>query len=130
MKRCLRSLLLVALSLLVGYHTLNAWRGFTLSMGGTSKEDLLAAIRAAPENPDPYYRLGVLYQWGLVQTDLEKAKYYLQSAIVRNPLEQEYWLALARVLQRMGEDAAFERALRSFSGRAFRCFMTAPPVLL
>lgn len=113
MKRYLRSFLLVALSLLIGYHTVNVWRGFTLSVEGTSKEDLLKAIRLTPANPDPFYRLGVLYQWSLLQADLEKAKYHLIEAIERNPLGQEYWLALARVFQRMGNGAAFERAVEN-----------------
>jgi len=118
MKRCLVPFLLISFSLFIGYHTLNIWRGFVLSISGTSREDLFEAIRLTPDNPDPFYRLGVLYQWSLLQTDLEKSERYLRKAIERNPLEQEYWLALARVYQRTGNSVAMgcalENALRVF----------------
>jgi tetratricopeptide (TPR) repeat protein len=50
---------------------------------------------------------------------------YLRLAIDRNPLEQVYWINLAKVLQRIEENEAFERALEkavlvfptSFQGR-------------
>jgi hypothetical protein len=113
MKRYLLASVLVVLSLLIGFHTLNIWRGFVFSVSGTSREDLLTAIRLTPDNPDPFYRLGILYQWSLLQGDLEKADRYLRGAIERNPLDQGYWIALAQVIQRTRGGAALEQALET-----------------
>jgi tetratricopeptide (TPR) repeat protein len=82
-----------------------------LSQKGYTGEKLLHAAKLDPFNPDPLHKLGLLYQWNLIQVDLKESVQYLRRAIQRNPLEQEYWLNLARVLQRMGEVHASERAL-------------------
>ena len=74
---------------------------------------LLSAIRAIPSNPDPYYRLGLFYQWDMLNVDLRESLKYLKEAIQRNPLEQEYWLNVARIYARMGEPQASERALEN-----------------
>ena len=41
--------------------------------------------------------------------DLKESPNYFRKAIERNPLEQEYWLNLAKIFQRMGERTASER---------------------
>jgi hypothetical protein len=51
---------------------------------------------------------------------LKESAHYFGKAIERNPLEQEYWLQLAKVLQRMGESAVSRRALEN----AIRVFPT------
>ncbi len=53
--------------------------------------------------------------------DLEESARYLRKAIERNPLEQEYWLQLAKILQRMGDSVLSQRA----SENAMRVFPTA-----
>jgi hypothetical protein len=45
--------------------------------------------------------------------DLKKSFRYLHQAIERNPLEQNYWIHLAKVFQRMGEQKALEQALEN-----------------
>jgi hypothetical protein len=57
--------------------------------------------------------LAILHQWNLLHVDLKESARYFQKAIQRNPLEQEYWLNLARVFQRMENVDAFERALEN-----------------
>jgi len=110
MKRIFSSVLAVIVSLAAGYSVISIWRGISLYQISLSEENLLRATRLAPSNPDPYYRLGLFYQWELRHIDLKESAYYLRKAIERNPLEQEYWLSLAKVYQRMGEGALSERA--------------------
>jgi len=110
MKRIFFSVLAVIVSLAAGYSIISIWRGMALYQISLSEENLLRATRLAPSNPDPYYRLGLYYQWELRHIDLKESAYYLRKAVERNPLEQEYWLNLANVYQRMGESTLSERA--------------------
>ena len=102
---------MILVSFLVGYQILSIWRSLSFYGENPSKENLLNALRLTPSNPDPFYRLGLLYQWDIHNIDLKESLKYLSRAIERNPLEQEYWLNLAKVLQRMGEQEASEKAL-------------------
>ena len=113
MKRIFFSVLAVIASLAAGYSIISIWRGISLYQTSLSEENLLRATRLAPSNPDPYYRLGLFYQWELRHIDLKESAYYLRKAIERNPLEQEYWLNLAKVYQRMGESTLSEHALEN-----------------
>jgi len=113
MKRFLFFILILGALLMVGYRILSLWRNITLYQTSPSKENLLKAIRLSRYNPDPFYRLGVLYQWDIRNSDLKESQRYLWKAIERNPLEQAYWLDLAKVYQRMGEKDAFGYALNS-----------------
>jgi tetratricopeptide (TPR) repeat protein len=113
LKRLLFSLLILIASAFVAYHILCIWRGMALSQKAYTREGLLEAARIEPSNPDPFHKLGVLHQWNLLQVDLNAATQYFRKAIEKNPLEQEYWLNLARIFQRMGEAGAFERALEN-----------------
>ena len=120
MKRIFFPLLAVAVSLSAGYSILGLWRGIALNPIQPSQENLLKAIRLSPPNPEPYYRLGLFYQWDIRHMDLEESARYFRKAIERNPLEQEYWLQLAKILQRMGESMVSQRALEN----AIRVFPT------
>jgi tetratricopeptide (TPR) repeat protein len=113
MKRYLLCSLAIFFSLLVGYHIVCVWRGVVLSQKNYTVKSLLLAAKLDSSNPDPLHKLGVLYQWNLLQLDLKKSARYFRKAIQRNPLEQEYWLNLGRILQRMGEGEASERALEN-----------------
>ena len=84
-----------------------------LSQKAFTRENLLEAARIEPSNPDPFQKLGVLHQYNLLQVDLKKSAQYFHEAVERNPLEQEYWLHLARIYQRTGEPNAFEHALEN-----------------
>jgi hypothetical protein len=120
MKRILFPVLAVVVSLAAGYFILCLWRGISLNPINPSKENLLKAIRLSPPNPEPYYRLGLFYQWDIHHIDLKESAHYFRKAIERNPLEQEYWLQLAKILQRTGESAVSQRALEN----AIRVFPT------
>jgi hypothetical protein len=111
MKRYLLPCLAICLSLVVGFHIVRIWRGVILSQEGYTRESLLHAARLDPANPDPFHRLGLFYQWNLLELDLEESVQYFRRAIKRNPLEQEYWLNLARILHRMGKAGPSGRAL-------------------
>ena len=111
MKRRLFPLLILVLSALAAYHILVLWKGISLYKTNVSKKSLLGAIRLNPSNPDPFYRLGLLYQWDIRNIDLKESLNYFRKAIERNPLEQQYYLNLAKVLQRMGERSVSEKAL-------------------
>ncbi|OGP93208.1 MAG: hypothetical protein A2156_13985 [Deltaproteobacteria bacterium RBG_16_48_10] len=113
MKRIFFPVLAVIVSLAAGYSILCLWRGISLNPIHPSKENLLDAIRLSPSNPEPYYRLGLLYQWDIRHIDLKESAHYFRKAIERNPLEQEYWLQLARIFQRMGESSVSQRALEN-----------------
>ncbi len=121
MKRIFFPVLAVAVSLAAGYCILGLWRGIAFNPIPPSEENLLKAIRFRTSNPEPYYRLGLFYQWDIGHMDLEESARYLRKAIERNPLEQEYWLQLAKILQRMGDSALSQRA----SENAMRVFPTA-----
>ena len=111
MKRLFFPLLVIFVSFLMAYSILCTWRGISFYQTRPSKETLLKAIQLNPSNPDPYYRLGLFHQWDIRSIDLQKAREYLHKAIERNPLEQSYYLDLAKVLNRMGERKESERAL-------------------
>jgi tetratricopeptide (TPR) repeat protein len=113
MKRLFFPLLILIVSLVVGYHILSIWRGASLYQKDLSKENLLRSIQLTPSNPDPFYRLGLFYQWDIRHIDLKESLHYLRKAIERNPLEQEYWLNLAKIYQRMGENSVSEDALEN-----------------
>jgi hypothetical protein len=121
MKRLFFSFLVVLISVLIGYHILSIWRGISLYHTNLSKESLLKSIKLSPSNPDPFYRLGLFYQWDIRNIDLKESLKYLREAIERNPFEQQYYLNLAKVLQRMGEKNASEQALE----KAILVFPTA-----
>jgi hypothetical protein len=118
MKKLFFLLLIVFVSFLIGYHILSIWRGTHLYQANLSKESLLKAIRLNPSNPDPFYRLGIFYQWDFQNIDLKESLKYLRETIKRNPLEQQYYLDLAKVLHRMGEKnlsiQALEKAILVF----------------
>jgi hypothetical protein len=113
MKRIFFPALAVVVSLAAGYYIIGIWRGVSLYQINLSEENLLRAAQLTPSNPDPFYKLGVFYLWDMRNVDLKKSLHYLTKAIERNPLEQEYWLHLERILQRMGEDTDSERALEN-----------------
>ena len=113
MKRLFFSILILILSSIAVYYILSFWKGISLYQSSLSRETLLKAIRTIPSNPDPYYRLGLFYQWDMLNMDLRESLKYLKEGIRRNPLEQEYWLNVARIYARMGESQASERALEN-----------------
>ena len=113
MKRFFTSTLILFLSLVAGYYTLSIWRGVSLLQTSLSRESFLKASQATPSNPNPFYRLGLFYHWDIRNIDLKKSLHYFRKVIERNPLEQGYWLNLARILQRMGESKPIERALEN-----------------
>jgi len=113
MRRLLSLLLIIGASVFVGYHVICVWRGMALSQKAYTRESLLEAARIEPSNPDPFQKLGLIHQYNLLQVDLNESAGYFKKAIERNPLEQEYWLHLARIYQRMGEVGASDRALEN-----------------
>jgi len=113
MKRLFFSILILIVSSIAIYYILSFWKGISLYQSNLSRETLLKAIRAIPSNPDPYYRLGLFYQWDMLNVDLKESLKYLKEAIRRNPLEQAYWLNVARLYTRTGENQASERALEN-----------------
>jgi hypothetical protein len=113
MKRVSLWFLVIFLSLAMGYQIVTAWKGLDLAQKGTSKEALLKAIGIDSDNPLPFYKLGLLHQWSLLQGDTKDSDRYFQRAIEKNPFEQGYWLELARVFKARGERQEFERALNN-----------------
>jgi len=111
MRRLFFPILGVIISLVVGYHILSIWRGVSLYQANPSKENLLKSIQLNLSNPDPFYRLGIFYQWDFRNIDLNESLKYIRKAIERNPVEQQYYLNLAKVLYRMGEKNGSEQAL-------------------
>ena len=111
MKRRLGFLILLAGLIFAGLQIVSIWQD-SYPLGADSiPEDFLKAIRQGSLNPDPFFRLGLFYQWDIRSADLERAVNFLREAIQRNPLNQEYWLSLAGVLQRRGEAGKAEKAL-------------------
>jgi len=106
-------MVVIILALALGQQVLSLWMGTVLAQKGLSKEDLLKAIRLAPDNPEPFYKLSVYHQLNLFNIDAQESYRYLQKAIGRNPLEQEYWLSLAKALQRLEKKEESERALEN-----------------
>lgn len=114
MKRIFFYLLLFPItSLGLAYDILSTWRGVYLFQAHPSEEVFQKGLRLVPQNPDPFYGLALFYQWDIRNVDLKKSLHYLRQAIERNPLEQGYWINLAKVLQRMEEKKDFERALKN-----------------
>ncbi len=111
MKRYLILISIIGIASLTGISILNLWRGVSHSQRAFDQEQLLLAAQIDLDNPDALYRLSVLHQWDLRHVDLRKSKDYLQQAIRRTPLQQDYWLHLATILQSMGQKEESERAL-------------------
>jgi len=118
MKRYLILIGVIGIASLTGVHILNLWRGVSHSRRALDQDQLLQAAQIDLDNPDPFYRLSVLHEWDLRHVDLKKSNVYLQQAIEKNPLEQDYWLRLATIFQKMDRreesDRALERALFVF----------------
>jgi len=112
-KRFFFNFLVLALCAFVGYSILSLWRGVHLFQTNPSEEVLFKVLQLTPWNPGPFYRLGLLHQMDIRHIDLKKSFRYLHQAIERNPLEQNYWIHLAKVFQRMGEQKALEQALEN-----------------
>jgi tetratricopeptide (TPR) repeat protein len=112
MKRLIASFLILSVSILSAYSILILWKGVHLYLANPSKERLLKAVRFTPSNPNLFYRLALHYQWNMEASDLKTSLHYLGMAIERNPLEQSYWLSLAKVLNRMGDVEASEQAMK------------------
>jgi tetratricopeptide (TPR) repeat protein len=121
MKRIFFPLLAVIVSLAAGYYIICIWRGISLYQINLSKENLLRAAQLTPSNPDPFFKLSFFYQWDIRNINLEESVRYLGKAIERNPLEQEYWLNLARIYKRLGDHSASEKVLEN----AIRVFPAA-----
>ena len=111
MKRYLILILLIGIASLTGVHILNLWSGVSYSLRALNQDQLLRAAQIDLDNPEPFYRLSFLYQWDLLHVDLRKSNQYLQKAIGKNPLEQDYWLHLAMIFQKMGRKEESDRAL-------------------
>lgn len=111
MKRYLILIWVIGMASLTGFHILNLWSGVSHSWSALDQDQLLRATQIDFNNPDPFYRLSVLHQWDLDHVDLRKSYAYLQQAIDRNPLEQDYWLHLAIIFQKMDKREDSERAL-------------------
>ncbi len=111
MKKLVGPPLIMIASLFISYQIISIWWGISHYQVLLSKERLYHAIEVSPLNPDPYYRLALFYQWDLQNIDFEKSIQYLKKAIERNPLEQQYWIDLARGLHRLGEKQDSEKAL-------------------
>ena len=113
MKRSLLPALILLLCVSAGLKILSLWEGSYPLRTHLSPESILQAAKLAPLNPDPYYRLGMFHQLEIHHIHLEKSLEFFYQAVDRNPLEQEYWLGLAKVFHRMGEEKALERALQN-----------------
>jgi len=111
MKRLSFFILILIISFFATYHILSLWRGISINQNPPSRESLLKAIQFTPTNPDPFYKLGFYYQWNFRQVNLKESLHFFIKAIERNPLDQEYWLNLAKILHRMGETGKSEEAL-------------------
>jgi len=112
MKRIFFYLFIIILSIAAAYDLLSTWRGVSLLKSSyPSEKSLLKAIQFTPSNPDPFYGLSLFYQWDFRSMDLKKSLAYLCGAIERNPLEQTYWINLAKIRQQSGEQEKFESAL-------------------
>ncbi len=124
-KRIFFYLLVLVLCMGLAFDLVSTWRGVSFSKPAPSEEGLLKTLRLAPLNPDPFYALSLFYQWDIRSIDLRKSLYYIRQAIERNPLEQTYWINLAKIYEQLGEKEAFEEALEnavllnptSFQGR-------------
>lgn len=113
MKRLFLSILTLIISLAAAYQVLSTWGGVHSYRANPSKEGFIKAIRLNSSNPTPFYRLGLFYQRDIRNVDLEESVSYIREAIERNPLQQDYWLSLARTFQEAGESNAAENALRN-----------------
>jgi len=113
MRRIFFYLLILVASIGVAYDILSTWRGVYLLKVNPSEGLFSKALQRAPLNPDPFYALGLFYQWDIRNMDQKKSIYYLTQAIERNPLEQAYWINLAKVHQHIGEKNAFEKDLEN-----------------
>jgi hypothetical protein len=118
MKRLSLSFLILIVIFVSGYLILRTWKGINLLQSDPSKETLIEAIRFVPLSPDPFYRLGLFYQWDMRSIDPGESLKFFKEAINRNPFEQRYWLNVAQVLHTNGErkrsQKALEKAVRVF----------------
>jgi len=113
MRRFFFPIVVLCVSVIAAYHILSMWKGISLYQTDVSEERLLQAVRAVPSHPDPFFKLGLFHQWDILNIDLSDSLNYIWKAIEQNPLEQAYWLNLARICQRRGNRKDSERALEN-----------------
>jgi tetratricopeptide (TPR) repeat protein len=111
MRRLFLSVAILAVSLLAAFYILRLWRGLRLLESHPSRENLLLSMGSIPSSPDPFYRLGLFYEWDMRNIDLKESARFLEGAIRRNPFEQRYWLNLAQILHKMDEEDRSREAL-------------------
>jgi tetratricopeptide (TPR) repeat protein len=111
MKRLSSSFLILVVIFFSAYLILRTWKGTDLLQSGRSKEILIEAIRLVPRSPDPFYRLGLFYQWDIRSMDPGESLKFFKEAIDRNPFDQRYWLSVAQVLHTNGERKKSKKAL-------------------
>jgi len=111
MKRLLLPILILILAIVAGYSVLSVWRGVSLYRENPSRDDLERMIRLTPSNPDPYYRMALFQEWDIRNIDHDRSLHFLKKAIQYNPLEQQYWIQLARIFFRMEQKEASEKAM-------------------
>jgi hypothetical protein len=87
-----------------------------------SGEQLRAATRWEPRNPEYWFRLGHFDQFNLEQPDPTSARESLQRAVALNPQYTDAWLDLATLCELEGDTAgaqdAYGRAQKSYPSSA------------
>jgi len=116
MKKRFRSLVLFCGLIFGGLQIGEVWEESYPRGVDSIPGSFLKATGRGTLNPDPYYRLGLFYQWDIRNIHLERAATCLGEAICRSPLNQEYWLHLAGVLERQGEAGKAGKALERAKG--------------
>jgi hypothetical protein len=133
MKKRVGLLILLAGLVFTGWQIVLLWQD-SYPLGLDSVPDgFLKAARSGSMNPDPFYRLGSYYLWDIRGRNVDQAVRFSGEAVRRNPLNQEYWLALASALHRRGETekavGALAKAL-AVAPKTYRGHWTAGSILL
>ncbi len=77
-----------------------------------SREVAELSVNVAPNDPQTYYALAILNEKTFLSEDLPKSLSAFEQAVALSPNDYRLWLVYGKTLERSGDSAGAERALR------------------
>ena len=83
-----------------------------LATKAPSKEVAELSVNVAPNDPQTYYALAILNEKTFLSENLPKSLSAFEQAVALSPNDYRLWLVYGKTLERSGDSAGAERALR------------------
>ena len=113
----LAMLVTILLSLLTSWFVIRWYLGNTIAENVISRPEQLAtaemAVRMAPSDPVPHWRLGKLVQTELHSDQINRVVAEYEAAVSLAPNDYRFWMELGGALEQGGEIEKAEKAMRT-----------------